>query len=385
MIEASLFIDAYFCYLSQHEQYMQRCLQLAVMGAGQVAPNPMVGAVLVYNGRIIGEGYHQKYGEAHAEVNCINSVAEVDKELIAMSTMYVSLEPCVHFGKTPPCADLIIKNKIPQVVIGCRDSFAAVDGKGMERLKAAGVQVTLGILENECRELNKRFFTFHEKQRPYIILKWAQSSDGKIAAPLNPSVRSTLREGGTLEHAVARRLLISNELTNRLVHKWRTEEASIMVGTNTALLDDPALTARLWPGNNPVRLVIDMDLKLPSYLKLFVGAAKTIVFNQHKQETGELLSFYKIDTDKKIIPQILNALYKLQLQSVIIEGGAKLLQSFIDDNVWDEARVISNEELAIGNGLIAPVLKNNLQVEEQKMKTDIISFFRNESNTNKPN
>ena len=361
---------------------MQRCLQLAVTGAGAVAPNPMVGAVLVYHDRIIGEGYHQHYGEAHAEVNCINSVAEADKAFIEKSTLYVSLEPCAHFGKTPPCADLIINNKIPHVVIGCRDSFAAVDGKGIERLQAAGVQVVLGILEDECRELNKRFFTFYEKQRPYIILKWAQSSDGKIAS-LPDSYRDP--QGGTLKHAGSGRLLISNEFTNRLVHKWRTEEAAIMVGTNTALLDDPALTARLYPSNNPVRLVIDMDLKLPSSLKLFDGTVHTIVFNQHKQETGEMLSFYKIDKDEKFIPQILNALHKLQLQSVIIEGGAKLLQSFIDENVWDEARIICNGQLTIGNGLIAPVLKNYLQVEEQQMKTDIISFFRNESNKNKLN
>lgn len=353
---------------------MQRCLQLAAMGAGLVAPNPMVGAVLVYNERVIGEGYHQKYGEAHAEVNCINSVSEADTALIEKSTMYVSLEPCAHFGKTPPCADLIINHKIPHVVIGCRDSFAAVNGKGIERLKAAGVQVTPGILEKECRELNKRFFTFHEKQRPYIILKWAQSSDGKIAS-LPDSYRDP--EGGTLEHAGSGRLLISNEFTNRLVHKWRTEEASILVGTNTALLDDPALTARLHPGNNPVRLVIDMDLKLPSNLKLFDGTVKTIVFNQHKQEAGQILSFYKIDKDEKFIPQFLHALYKLQLPSVIVEGGAKLLQSFIDENAWDEARVISNKQLTIGNGLNAPVFKSISLYEEQTLQNDTISFFRN--------
>jgi diaminohydroxyphosphoribosylaminopyrimidine deaminase/5-amino-6-(5-phosphoribosylamino)uracil reductase len=338
---------------------MQRCLQLAVMGAGSVAPNPMVGAVLVYQGRVIGEGYHQTYGEAHAEVNCINSVAEADKTFIEKSTLYVSLEPCVHFGKTPPCADLIINNKIPQVVIGCRDSFAAVDGKGIERLKAAGVQVAPGILENECLELNKRFFTFHEKQRPYIILKWAQSSDGKIGT-------------GNGE-----RLFISNAFTNRLVHKWRSEEAAIMVGTNTALQDDPALTTRLWEGNNPVRLVIDMDLKLPSSLQLFDGLHKTIVFNQHKQEAGEKLSFYKIDKTERPIPQILNALYKLQLQSVMIEGGAKLLQSFIDENAWDEARVITNTEFKMGEGINAPILQHQKQVNEENMRTDSIAYFIN--------
>jgi diaminohydroxyphosphoribosylaminopyrimidine deaminase / 5-amino-6-(5-phosphoribosylamino)uracil reductase len=338
---------------------MQRCLQLAVIGAGVVAPNPMVGAILVYNGRVIAEGYHQKYGEAHAEVNCINSIAEADKAFIEKSTLYVSLEPCAHFGKTPPCVDLIINHKIPNVVIGCRDSFAAVDGKGIERLKAAGVQVALGILENECLELNKRFFTFYEKQRPYIILKWAQSSDGKIGA-------------GNGE-----RVFISNEFTNRLVHKWRSEEAAIMIGTKTALLDDPALTARLWPGNSPTRLVIDMDLKLPSSLKLFDGTVETIVFNQHKQETGEKLSFYKIDKSEALIPQILNALYKLQLQSVIIEGGAKLLQSFIDENAWDEARVITNTDMKIGEGINAPILQHQKPVKEENIRTDSIVYFIN--------
>lgn len=352
-------MDAYFCSLKIEEQYMQRCLQLAAMGAGKVAPNPIVGALLVYEGRVIGEGCHQQFGEAHAEVNCINSVAETDKKLIADSTLYVSLEPCAHFGKTPPCADLIIKNNIPNVVIGCRDSFKEVAGKGIEKLKAAGINVVVGILEDECLELNRRFFTFHEKQRPYIILKWAQSMDGKIAA-----------SGGT-------RTFISNEFTNRVVHKWRAEEAAILAGTNTALLDDPALTARLWPGNNPVRLVIDMDLKLPSSLKLFDGTVTTIVFNQHKEETGEMLSFCKIDKHEKFIPQILLVLHKLQLQSVIVEGGAKLLQLFIDENAWDEARVITNEELIIENGLSAPVLKNSYLFEEQKIKSDTISFFRN--------
>ena len=354
---------------------MQRCLQLAAMGAGKVAPNPMVGAVLVHDDRIIGECYHQQYGAVHAEVNCINSVASADRELIAKSTLYVSLEPCAHYGKTPPCADLIINNNIPEVVIGCRDSFAAVDGKGMERLKAAGVQVTSGILEKECRELNKRFFTFHEKQRPYIILKWAQSSDGKIAALLPDSYRDP--GGGTLEPLDLKRLRISNVFTNRLVHKWRTEETAIMVGTNTALLDNPALTARLYIGNKPVRLVIDMDLKLPSSLKLFDGTVKTIVLNQHKQVTGDMLSFYKIDKEEKFIPQFLHALYTLELQSVIIEGGSKLLQSFIDEGLWDEARVIRNSQLTIGNGLMAPVLEDHLPVEEQKIKTDTISFYRN--------
>ncbi len=352
-------MDAYFCSLKIQEQYMQRCLQLAAMGAGQVAPNPMVGAVLVFNDRIIGEGYHQKYGEAHAEVNCINSVAEVDKKYIGKSTMYVSLEPCIHFGKTPPCADLIIKNKIPKVVIGCRDSFEEVAGKGIERLKAAGIEVTLAVLENECLELNKRFFTFHEKKRPYIILKWAQSSDGKIAVP-----DSTIT-------------FISNEFTNRLVHKWRTEEAAILVGTNTALQDDPALTARLSPGNNPVRLVIDKDLKLPANLKLFDGTVKTVVFNYSKHAEEENLVYYQLKKEENVLTQIAAALYSLNIQSVIVEGGAKLLKSFIDEGFWDEARVICNEKMKIGGGLNAPVLKDNKLYEKLQIENDSISVFRN--------
>ena len=353
-------MDAYFCSLKIHEQYMQRCLQLAAMGAGKVAPNPMVGAVLVYDGRIIGEGYHEKFGEAHAEVNCINSVAEADKKFIAASALYVSLEPCAHFGKTPPCADLIIKNKIPKVVIGCRDSFEAVAGKGIERLKTAGIEVSVGILEDECLELNKRFFIFNEKKRPYIILKWAQSCDGKIAA---------------LEGI---RTHITNEFTNRLVHKWRTEEAAILVGTNTALQDDPALTARFWHGNDPVRLVIDSDLKLPPHLKLFDGTAKTILFNFSKQAEEDNLVYYKLKKEESIPKQIAAALYSLNILSVIVEGGAKLLQSFIDAGFWDEARVITNSNLIIGEGLDAPVLKDSNLISQQKIKNDIIEYRKHD-------
>ena len=363
-------MDAYFCSLNIHERYMQRCLQLAAIGAGKVAPNPMVGAVLVYDEKIIGEGYHEKFGEAHAEVNCINSVAEADKKFIKASALYVSLEPCAHFGKTPPCADLIIKNKIPKVVIGCRDSFEAVAGKGIERLKIAGIEVSVGILGDECLELNKRFFIFNEKKRPYIILKWAQSSDGKIAH-LNPP------KGGNAKHVTATRLLISNEFTNRLVHKWRTEEAAILVGTNTALQDDPALTARLWLGNHPVRLVIDTNLKLPLHLKLFDGTAKTTVFNFCKQAEEDNLVYYKLKKEESIPKQIAAALYSLNILSVIVEGGAKLLQSFIDEGLWDEARVICNRDMIIGQGLNAPVLKDNKLYDKFQIENDSISFFRN--------
>ena len=340
--------------------FMHRCLELAKQGAGYVAPNPMVGAVLVHNGKIIGEGFHQQYGGPHAEVNCINSVREQDKDKISRSVLYVSLEPCSHFGKTPPCTDLIIKNKIPEVVIGCRDPFKEVDGKGIEKLKAAGVKVIDGILEKECQQLNKRFFTFHIKHRPYIILKWAETGDGKIAT------------NGT------ERLLISNEQTNRLVHKWRSEEASILVGTNTALLDDPELTTRNWNGPSPIRLVVDMDLKLPLTLKIFNGKQRTVIFNKIKHEEKDHLIYYQVTEDVNIVHQIVNALYQMKIQSVIVEGGARLLQSFIDEEMWDEARIIKNEKLIINNGLAAPELVFKNAEQEMKILNDSIKIYSNE-------
>jgi diaminohydroxyphosphoribosylaminopyrimidine deaminase/5-amino-6-(5-phosphoribosylamino)uracil reductase len=350
---------------------MLRCIELAKLGAGQVAPNPMVGAVLVYDDRLIGEGYHEKYGEAHAEPNCIKSVKDEQKNLISRATMYVSLEPCSHFGKTPPCADLIIANKIPKVVIGCQDPFKEVNGKGIEKLKAGGVDVEPGVLENECREVNKRFFCFHIHYRPYIILKWAETANRKIAASLPPP------EGATYHAFANKRLQISNEFTNRLVHKWRSEEAAVLVGTNTALMDDPELTTRLWEGHNPIRIVVDMELKLPPSLRIFNGEAKTIVFNKIKNEESDTLLFYQVTEDVSLVHQITNALYQLKIQSVIVEGGARSLQSFIDEGMWDEARVIRNEELIIENGLDAPVLSNQKLVESQKLFSDQTNIYRN--------
>jgi diaminohydroxyphosphoribosylaminopyrimidine deaminase/5-amino-6-(5-phosphoribosylamino)uracil reductase len=344
--------------MARQEIYMQRCFQLAELGSGNVAPNPVVGAVLVYNDRIIGEGYHQKYGQAHAEVNCINNVREQDKYLIQQSILFVSLEPCAHFGKTPPCADLIIANKIPEVIIGCRDSYAEVNGQGIEKLKAAGVSVTVGVLEKEALDLNKRFFTFHTKKRPYIILKWAQSKDKKIAGA---------------DHS---RILISNEETNRLVHKWRSEEASILVGTNTALYDDPKLTTRLWHGNDPVRMVIDKELKLPHSLHLFDGTVKTIVFNTIKHHEEKNIFYYKLNGND-LIKELLEALHHLRIQSVLIEGGAKLLQSFIDKDLWDEARIIDNLQLRIENGIAAPVLKNDELFFEDQLLNNAIRYYKN--------
>jgi diaminohydroxyphosphoribosylaminopyrimidine deaminase/5-amino-6-(5-phosphoribosylamino)uracil reductase len=339
---------------------MRRCLELAKQGAGYVASNPMVGAVLVHEKKIIGEGFHQQYGGPHAEVNCINSVSGQEKHKILSSVLYVSLEPCSHFGKTPPCTDLIIANKIPEVVIGCRDPFKEVDGKGIEKLKAAGIKVVYGILEDQCRQLNKRFFTFYTKHRPYIILKWAETGDGKLAANGN------------------HRLLISNKQTNRLVHKWRSEEASILVGTNTALLDDPELTTRNWPGPSPIRLVVDMDLKLPSSLKIFNDKQRTIIFNNIKHEEKDHLIYYQVTEDVSLVHQIVNALYQMKIQSVIVEGGARLLQSFIDEEMWDEARIIKNEELIINNGLAAPKLEIKNADKEIKILEDSIKIYNHE-------
>ena len=340
---------------------MHRCIELAKLGAGYVAPNPMVGAVLVHEDEIIGEGRHQQYGGPHAEVNCINSVKQEDRHLISSSTLYVSLEPCSHFGKTPPCSDLIIKHKIKKVIIGCRDPFKEVDGKGIEKLRAAGIEVRVGILEKDCKELNKRFMLFNTKHRPYIVLKWAETADGKIA---NDS---------------SERLFISNELTNRLVHKWRSEEASILVGTNTALSDDPELTARNWQGPSPVRLVVDMDLRLPQSLKLFDQKQPTIVFNKIKHEEQDQLIYYQVTEDVNLIHQIVNALYQLKIQSVLVEGGAKLLQSFIDADYWDEARVITNEKLIINSGLNAPVLINAMKISEQHILSDSIGVYKHQA------
>ena len=358
---------------------MHRCLQLAELGRGNVAPNPMVGSVLVHNNKIIGEGYHRVYGEAHAEVNCINSVTIEEQPLIPQSTLYVSLEPCAHFGKTPPCVDLIIRKKIPKVVVGCRDPFIQVNGKGIEKLLAAGVELIAGVLEDECKDLNKRFFIFHSDHRPYIILKWAETGDRKIA--------------NDLDKAGASRLLISNEQTNRLVHKWRSEEMAILVGTNTALLDDPSLTTRLWPGRDPIRLVLDMNLRLPKSLDLFDGKTPTIVFNlrQHSLPFEKInatdlrsisLGYYQLTEDASLVHQIINALYQLNIQSVIVEGGAQLLQSFIDDGSWDEARIISNQHLIVGEGLPAPVLKNHNLVQQQNILTDMVRVYNKTAGKN---
>jgi diaminohydroxyphosphoribosylaminopyrimidine deaminase/5-amino-6-(5-phosphoribosylamino)uracil reductase len=357
----------YFYPLTIHEPYMQRCLQLARLGMERTAPNPMVGSVLVYEGQIIGEGFHEFYGGPHAEVNCLASVKEEHHSLIPLSTLYVSLEPCAHFGKTPPCADLIIRHQIKEVVIGCRDPFVAVNGKGIEKLQQAGINCITGILEKECKQLNRRFFTYHTLHRPFITLKWAQTLDGKIG----------------LEDLS--RLQISNQYTSRLVHRLRASEMAILVGTNTALFDDPELTTRLWPGSHPLRLVLDLNLRLPSRLKLFQQGPPVIVFNLHKhtlplERTGVAaikgLHYYQVTNDVSLVPQILNGLYRLGIQSLIVEGGARLLQSFIDEESWDEAMVITNTRQQEEQGLPAPELSSQVLNNTTILLTDVIRHYQ---------
>ncbi len=343
---------------------MQRCIDLALQGAGSVAPNPMVGAVLVYQDRIIGEGYHEKYGEAHAEVNCLKSVSVSDREFINSATLYVSLEPCAHYGKTPPCSQLIIDHHIPKVVIGCSDPFAKVNGKGISNLREAGIEVVVGVLEEEARELNKRFFVFHQQKRPYIILKWAETADHFIASNSKD------------------RLLISNEYSNRLVHRWRSEADGILVGTNTALKDDPALTNRLWKGKSPIRLVLDQNLKVPNTSKLLDSEVMTIVFNQTISSADSQIIYAQIDFNEPILPQVLEFCYQYPIQTILVEGGAKLLQSFIDANIWDEAWVIQNRDLKVNGGLLAPILKVQELTETFPLANDQISIYRNSSTIN---
>ena len=337
---------------------MRRCLQLAALGAGAVSPNPMVGAVLVHDDRVIGEGFHIRYGEAHAEVNCINSVAAWDQQLIKDSILYVSLEPCNHYGKTPACTDLIIHNKIKKVVAACTDPFEKVNGTGIEKLRSNGVQVVAGVLEKEAKWLNRRFFTFYQKNRPYIILKWAQSDNLKIAG----------------EHSTASK--ISNEITDRLVHKWRSEEAAIMVGTNTALTDDPSLTTRLWKGNHPVRIVVDVELKLPGSLNLLDNRYPTIILNRFRHETLGNNFFYKYEALDGLIEATMQALRRQNLLSVIIEGGGKLLSSFISSGLWDEARIISNRRLYIKDGIKAPALGNEILFKKEIIWSDEICYYK---------
>lgn len=332
----------------QHEKFMRRCLELAELGAGLVSPNPMVGAVVVHNGNIIGEGYHQKYGEAHAEVNAIAQVtAKFNNaaELLKQSIIYVSLEPCAHYGKTPPCADLIIKHQIPLVVVGTRDPFAQVDGKGIEKLNAAGIEVITGVLEAECQWLNRRFFTKVQKHRPYIILKWAQTNDGFFAP-----------DDGS-------QLWITGAQSRTLVHKWRSEEDAILIGKNTAAIDDPQLNVRYWEGRSPKRVVIDRRLELNKNLNIFDQSVETLIFNEVEFNVDGKNKYIALEDFERYVPQyILYQLYLQDTQSVIIEGGARTLQTFIDAGLWDEARIFTGQTV-LTKGIKSPQITGILATE----------------------
>ncbi|WP_455585405.1 bifunctional diaminohydroxyphosphoribosylaminopyrimidine deaminase/5-amino-6-(5-phosphoribosylamino)uracil reductase RibD [Bacteroides sp.] len=331
----------------EEEKYMQRCIELARNGLCNVSPNPMVGAVIVYNGRIIGEGYHIRCGQAHAEVNAIRSVK--DESLLKHSTIYVSLEPCSHYGKTPPCADLIIEKQIPRIVIGCQDPFAKVAGRGIQKLRDAGREVIVGVLEKECRNLIRRFITFNTLHRPYITLKWAESADGFIDA------------NRTEGHPV----ILSTPLTSMLVHKKRSESDAIMVGTRTAQLDNPSLTVRNWYGKNPVRVVLDRNLSLSPTLHLFEDNVQTIVFTSLKRSKEKSTEYITLDYRQNLLPQIMEELYQRGLQSLLVEGGTQLLQSFIDAGLWDEV-FKERSRTKLHSGVKAPEIRDKISYSIEK-------------------
>jgi len=326
---------------------MKRCLELASNGIGRVAPNPMVGAVIVYKDEIIGEGFHIHYGHAHAEVNAIEAVK--DQSLFSQCTLYVNLEPCTHIGKTPPCTDLIISKGIRRVVIGTSDPNPLVGGKGIERLKNNGIEVIVNILNKECCELNRRFITYFEKKRPYIILKWAQTKDKFIDLNRKPGEPVGVN-------------WISNPLSRTIVHLWRSEEQAIMVGTNTVIFDNPQLNVRHWQGRNPIRIILDRTLRIPITSNVLDNSSSTLIFNEKKNERKENTEYCKIEFGKEMFNQIFNELYNRQIQSVLVEGGKKLLESLIVQNLWDEARVLVGDKY-FEKGYPAP----NFPVKEEEV------------------
>ncbi|MDR1371377.1 MAG: bifunctional diaminohydroxyphosphoribosylaminopyrimidine deaminase/5-amino-6-(5-phosphoribosylamino)uracil reductase RibD [Dysgonamonadaceae bacterium] len=339
---------------------MQRCLQLAGYGKGSVAPNPMVGSVIVYGDRIVGEGFHRKYGEAHAEVNAIGSVE--NQSLLKDSTLYVNLEPCSHYGKTPPCSELIIKKQIPRVVVGHQDPYPEVSGRGIRMLRDAGVEVITGVLPEACESLNRPFLTFIRKKRPYIILKWAESDDGYI---------DYIRTPGDGNHAVG----FSNFFTQSAVHKMRAEESAVLVGTNTVLLDNPRLNVRFWSGRDPLRITIDETLKIPESVAFFDGSVPTLVFTAHSAG-GKDEKYCKIDFSQPVLPRIMDELYRRKVQSLIVEGGSKLLQSFISEGLWDEAQV-ETAGFSLNSGVKSPALCGKLS-DIRKCENSIISTYKND-------
>lgn len=338
---------------------MTRCLELAQKGIGVTRPNPSVGAVLVVDNKIIGEGFTRPYGGSHAEVIAINSVQ--DKELLKQATMYVTLEPCSHYGKTPPCSLLIINSKIPKVVIGCVDTNSLVAGRGIKMLQDSGCEVTVGIMESECRKQHHRFFTYHEKKRPHIILKWAQSKDGFIA-PMQRDERKPV--------------WITNKVSRQLVHQWRAEEHGILVGTKTVVEDNPKLNVRSWKGENPVRVVIDRKLRVSKDSHVYDQSVKTIFLTDVDKENQENLIFEKIDFSKPLAQEICNVLYKYKIQSMIVEGGTQTLQTFIDEGLWDEARVFTGN-LEFGAGVAAPAL-NAEKFNQQELGSDTLKIYHND-------
>ncbi|WP_431242750.1 bifunctional diaminohydroxyphosphoribosylaminopyrimidine deaminase/5-amino-6-(5-phosphoribosylamino)uracil reductase RibD [Flavobacterium sp. P21] len=347
--------------MNTHEKYIKRCIELAQNGFGTTYPNPMVGSVIVHEGKIIGEGWHKKAGEPHAEVNAVQSVK--DKSSLKKATIYVSLEPCSHFGKTPPCCDLIIANKIPNVVVGTVDPNEKVAGRGIKKLIEAGATVTVGILEDECNELNKRFFTFHQRKRPYIILKWAESQDGFLAPE-----KETDQE--------RKPIWITNQYSRQLVHKWRSEEQAILVGTQTVIDDNPKLNTRDWSGNNPVRVVLDQNNRISKDSFVFDNSVKTIVFSKSENNLStENTIFEKIHFNESMISQILNVLYQHQIQSVIIEGGRQTLQAFIDSDLWDEARIFIGTT-TFEKGVKAPIIQKST-ISKTIIQNDELLYIRN--------
>ncbi len=340
----------------EHEFFMKRCFDLALRGSGQAAPNPLVGAVLVHNGRIIAEGWHHGHGLAHAEVDCLDNVADGDRERIRESTMYVNLEPCAHHGKTPPCAHRLVREQVGHVVIANTDPFEQVQGRGISILREGGVSVTTGVCAAEGEWLNRRFFTAHTQQRPYIILKWAKTADGYIAP----------RDGS--------RFQITNDASQQLVHKWRSEEAAIMVGTNTAINDDPQLTARLWQGRQPLRVVLDRELRVPESHKLFAAGADTWLVNEQKSANTGHVRFLQMPFDKLLLPNLLAELHRQKVLSVIVEGGSKLLDSFLQAELWDEARVFTGA-LSLGGGIPAPLISDGELVFQTTLESDKLELF----------
>jgi diaminohydroxyphosphoribosylaminopyrimidine deaminase/5-amino-6-(5-phosphoribosylamino)uracil reductase len=334
------------------ELFMHRAIELAALGKGHVSPNPMVGCVIVHQGSIIGEGYHQNYGEAHAEVNAINAVK--DQSLLKEATAYVTLEPCAHWGKTPPCANLLVEKGLKKVVVAAVDSNPLVGGKGIKILEKSGIEVLTGVLEKEARIQNKRFFTHIESKRPYVILKWAQTADGFVARPDFSSK------------------WISNASSRQLVHKWRTEEDGILVGKNTAKYDDPSLNVREWVGKNPTRIVIDSELELSKSLKLFDQTIPTICFNTQKSEKLENLEFVKLPKGFEI-SEILDELIRRNIQSLIVEGGSYLLSKFIEAELWDEARVFTSHT-KFGEGIPAPILAS-ISSEVYQIQNDLLHIY----------